>query len=88
MTKPEVGFLQAVIELTADKLVALVESTIESVGPFGEPVSTAKQMAAFDDMQPLDWLRMTEERGPEKTEEFLREMLRRKALSEANRRPI
>ena len=77
--------MQGVIDMAAEILGDFVVQAQEVAGPIGEPVSTKEQMAAFDAMTPQDWVRLTDERGAADVVKFMREMQRRKGISDGHK---
>lgn len=61
-----------------DLISAEMEKQIEG---FSESVPPERQMQAFREMQPEDWIEMIEQRGLPNTLKYIREMRRREALS-------
>ena len=59
----------------------------KQLGQIGERVSPKEQMKAFDAMTPQDWVQLSQRKSPQEISKFVREMLRRKELQDANRRP-
>ena len=81
------GELRLMVDDFKNQVRGMGKDMAESMGNIGEEVSNKDQMAAFDAMTPQDWVQLSQRKSPQEISKFVREMLRRKELQDANRQP-
>ncbi len=70
-----------IVDYVASMTKKVIDHVTQQIGPVGEPVSSEKQMQAYQELTNEDFVALTQKHGPEKVTKYIREMESRKARS-------
>ena len=81
MANAEKPLYNEIVTAIQERTTKLTEGLAKRLGPVGERVSSAEQMAAWKEMTPERIVEMAQREGPVNVLAYIREMRRREKLS-------